>query len=74
MHVYKFIGEYPVIFSALSYGPDVTVVDAAGEERQGTPGSTVILEPGDTVTVDHELQHALLQPPQDEGKPTKKKD
>jgi hypothetical protein len=61
---YEFTSEVPLIFSDLSYGPDVTVEHAAvaGDELPDGPveGATVVLYPGDILTVPTEIEHAWL--------------
>jgi hypothetical protein len=72
-HSYKFTSDVPLIFSDLSHGPDVTVLheSALGEALPpiGDEGSTVVLYPGDILTVDKPLEHAWLVEVDAEGNP-----
>jgi hypothetical protein len=65
---YRFTSDSPLIFSELSYGPDVYVTPTDGVE-----GSTVVLNPGDILTVTKPLDHAWLEeiPEPEASKPAK---
>ncbi len=53
---YRYTADYPSVFADLSYGPDVYVTPEDGPE-----GSTVVLKPGDILTVTKPLDHAWLE-------------
>jgi hypothetical protein len=60
-HSYKFTSELPLIFSDLSHSDEVTVKRAHPEDVEAPEGSTVVLYPGDILTVPAELDHAWLE-------------
>jgi hypothetical protein len=59
--IYKFTHDYPLIFNDLSHGPNVQIQHADGIESDSpVEGGTVILQPGDTVTLSEPLKNPWL--------------
>jgi hypothetical protein len=66
LHIYKFVGAYPIIASELELGPDTASIERNGNPPSfdgdvGPVGSTVVLQPGDILHSAIELDHHLLE-------------
>lgn len=75
---YRFTSAYPALIVGLSYGPDVTVeheASAASEGGEPLPdgpvdGATVVLYPGDILTVPEPLDITSLEPVDSQSAPS----
>ena len=75
---YKNSGVFPVVVSGLIVGVNATVILPETSDSPGIPdGSTVVLNPGDIVDTEYQVDHAGIVPSPDvpdvpvESKPTK---
>ncbi|MEC5149146.1 hypothetical protein [Cryobacterium sp. GrIS_2_6] len=64
---YKFVHDFAEVFAHLVHGPDA-LVHRDGDDAEG---STVVLNPGDEITLTEPLEHAHLVPVEEPTKPTK---
>jgi hypothetical protein len=64
-HKYRFTADHPLIFSELSHGPDVTIEHTTDADTELPPvpedGATVVLYPGDSITLKDAFVHAWLE-------------
>lgn len=73
---YRFYGDYPIIFTDLEIGKNVTVeraeqsVDFTGAPIEAPAGSTLVVRPGDIITPTADsYEHAWLIEIDADGKP-----
>lgn len=73
---YRFTGDYPIIFTDLEIGKNVTVeraeesVDFTGATIEAPSGSTLVVRPGDIITpAADSYEHAWLVEIDADGKP-----
>lgn len=62
---YRFTGEHPVVVSTHSYGANANATLDPIPDPEPRPGSTLIVNPGDTVTTDDPISNVLFVDDQD---------